>query len=210
MLCRLHSVYKIATAYTLWYYTEALKLLYSKVPIFHVQSWKNYTGQKKFTQAPPVVPVTNRRYAYMCICSCEVLKLSKARNGLEEWTRSWCASIGLSSLTAISRVVLFIKILEGSIPLFFSFLQDYSPPKSPNSIKYHWSKSIFLLHSWQERAHWCQEFDIFLVLIYASWICPVIFYASWPFRGSCGNFSHSSPMLQSLELSDHVKFNLKA
>ena len=136
MLCRLHSVYKIATAYTLWYYTEALKLLYSKVPTFHVQSWKNYTGQKKFTQAPPVVPVTNRRYAYKCICSCEVLKLSKARNGLEEWTRSRCASIGLSSLTAISRVVLFIKILEGSIPLSFSFLQDFSPPKSPNRIKY--------------------------------------------------------------------------
>ena len=30
---------------------------------FHVQSRKFYTWQKKFTQAPPVVPVTNMRYA---------------------------------------------------------------------------------------------------------------------------------------------------
>ena len=29
---------------------------------FHVQSRKFYTWQKKFTQAPPVVPVTNMRY----------------------------------------------------------------------------------------------------------------------------------------------------
>ena len=35
-------------------YTEGVKL-------FH--SGKFYTEQKKFTQAPPVVPVTNMRYA---------------------------------------------------------------------------------------------------------------------------------------------------
>ena len=41
---------------------EGLKLLYSKVPTFHIQSGKNYTGQKKFTQTPSVVSVTNMRY----------------------------------------------------------------------------------------------------------------------------------------------------
>ena len=39
-------------------YTEGVKL-------FH--SGKFYTGQKKFTQAPPVVPVTNMRYAHDAI-----------------------------------------------------------------------------------------------------------------------------------------------
>ena len=32
------------------------------MPIFRVKSVKIYTGQKKFTQAPPVAPVTNMRY----------------------------------------------------------------------------------------------------------------------------------------------------
>ena len=32
------------------------------MPIFRVKSVKIYTGQKKFTQAPPVAPVTNIRY----------------------------------------------------------------------------------------------------------------------------------------------------
>ena len=36
--------------------------LHSKLPIFCVKSVKIYTGQKKFTRAPPVVPVTNMRY----------------------------------------------------------------------------------------------------------------------------------------------------
>ena len=46
-----------------------------KTPIFCVKSVKNanfrvksvkiYTGQKKFTRAPPVAPVTNMRYAEM-------------------------------------------------------------------------------------------------------------------------------------------------
>ena len=48
--------------YTVWYYTEAVKLLQRKVLIFCVHSGKIYTGQKKFTRAPPVVPVTNMRY----------------------------------------------------------------------------------------------------------------------------------------------------
>ena len=64
MLCRWHTVYKIihCSAYTVWYYTEGVKLLYSKVAIFRVQSGKNYTGQKNFTQTPSVVSVTNIRY----------------------------------------------------------------------------------------------------------------------------------------------------
>ena len=33
------------------------------MPIFRVKSVKIYTGQKKFTRALPVAPVTNIRYA---------------------------------------------------------------------------------------------------------------------------------------------------
>ena len=36
--------------------------LHSKLPFFCVKSLKIYTGQKKFTQAPPVAPVQNMRY----------------------------------------------------------------------------------------------------------------------------------------------------
>ena len=36
--------------------------LHSKLPIFRVKSLKIYTGQKKFTRAPPVAPMTNIRY----------------------------------------------------------------------------------------------------------------------------------------------------
>ena len=36
--------------------------IHSKLPIFRVKSAKIYTGQKKFTGAPPVAPVTNMRY----------------------------------------------------------------------------------------------------------------------------------------------------
>ena len=49
--------------YTVWYYTVGVKLLHKKVSICCVHSGKIYTGQKKSTQAPPVVPVTNIRYA---------------------------------------------------------------------------------------------------------------------------------------------------
>ena len=43
---------------------STVKFLHRKVSIFCVHSGKIYTGQKKFTQAPPVVPVTNMRYDY--------------------------------------------------------------------------------------------------------------------------------------------------
>ena len=36
--------------------------LHSKLPIFCVKSVRIYTGQKKFTRAPPVAPMTNMRY----------------------------------------------------------------------------------------------------------------------------------------------------
>ena len=45
--------------------------LHSKLPIytvncqfFRVKSEKNYTGQKRFTRAAPVAPVTNMRYVF--------------------------------------------------------------------------------------------------------------------------------------------------
>ena len=37
-------------------------ILHSKLAIFRVKSLKIYTGQKKFTRALPLAPVTNMRY----------------------------------------------------------------------------------------------------------------------------------------------------
>ena len=51
-------------------------MLYSKRPIFRVQSGKNYTGQKFFTQTPSVASVTNMRYGYLLLLGfCVFLKL---------------------------------------------------------------------------------------------------------------------------------------
>ena len=44
-------------------YTEICTEKRQFLPIFRVKSVKIYTGQKKFTRAPPVAPVTNMRYA---------------------------------------------------------------------------------------------------------------------------------------------------
>ena len=44
-------------------YTVYCQFTHSKLPIFRVKSVKIYTGQKKFTRAPPVATVTNMRYA---------------------------------------------------------------------------------------------------------------------------------------------------
>ena len=38
--------------------------IHSKLPIFCVKSVRIYTGQKKFTRALPVAPVTNIRYGF--------------------------------------------------------------------------------------------------------------------------------------------------
>ena len=43
-------------------FTQKIANLHSKLPIFRVKSVKIYIGQKKFTRAPPVAPVTNIRY----------------------------------------------------------------------------------------------------------------------------------------------------
>ena len=43
-------------------FTQLIANLHSKLPIFRVKSVEIYTGQKKFTRAPPVAPVTNMRY----------------------------------------------------------------------------------------------------------------------------------------------------
>ena len=42
--------------------TLKMSLKKSNICIFFTQSGKNYTWQKFFTQAPPVVPLTNMRY----------------------------------------------------------------------------------------------------------------------------------------------------
>ena len=39
-----------------------------KYAVFCVQPGKFYTGQNFFTQAPPVVPVTNMRYGHTSDC----------------------------------------------------------------------------------------------------------------------------------------------
>ena len=68
MLCRLHTVYKIihcAALHTLCDITQRFSnyyTLYSKRPFFAFNLEKNYTRQKKFTQAPLVVLVTIMRY----------------------------------------------------------------------------------------------------------------------------------------------------
>ena len=41
---------------------STVKLLHRKVSIFCIHFGKIFTGQKKITRAPPVVPVTNMRY----------------------------------------------------------------------------------------------------------------------------------------------------
>ena len=53
-------------AYTEWYYTKGVNCqnFTQKGINFCVHSGKIYTGQTKFTQAPPVVPLTNMRYDY--------------------------------------------------------------------------------------------------------------------------------------------------
>ena len=57
MLCELHSVYEIIHrgSQIIIHYTV-------KGQFFAFNLEKNYTGQKKFTQAPLVVLVTNMRY----------------------------------------------------------------------------------------------------------------------------------------------------
>ena len=62
MLSRLHTVYKIIHCAALHTLCDITVYIYSKVAIFRVQSGKNYTGQKIFTQTPSVVSVTNIRY----------------------------------------------------------------------------------------------------------------------------------------------------
>ena len=51
------------TKYTVnYHFLRYYGKIQSKLPIFRVKSVKIYTGQKKFTRAPPVAPVTNMRY----------------------------------------------------------------------------------------------------------------------------------------------------
>ena len=71
MLCRLHTVYKIIHCvalhvYTVSYFTEDVKLLCSKVPIFRVQYGKNYTGQKKIYTGTTKILVMGNPYL-LCI-----------------------------------------------------------------------------------------------------------------------------------------------
>ena len=74
--------------YTPCHITQGVKLLYSNVSTFRVQFEKNYTGQKKFTQAPPVVPVTNVRYVMYFLhklifpCRQEIIREAEALGAL--------------------------------------------------------------------------------------------------------------------------------
>ena len=57
----MYKIIHCVALHTLCDITQMVSNYYTvKCQIF--QSGKNYTGQKKFTQAPPVVPVTNIRY----------------------------------------------------------------------------------------------------------------------------------------------------
>ena len=66
MLCRLHTVYKIihcVTLHTLSDITQWVSTYYTVNCQFFLFNLEIITpGRKKFTQAPPVVPVTNMRY----------------------------------------------------------------------------------------------------------------------------------------------------
>ena len=65
MLCELHSVYKIIHCIhcVILHRGSQIIIHYTvKGKFFAFNLEKNYTWQKKFTQAPPVVPVTNMRY----------------------------------------------------------------------------------------------------------------------------------------------------
>ena len=63
---------------------STVKFLHRKVSIFCVHSGKIYTGQKKFTQAPPVVPVTNMRYVRMNLPKEQVEAVKQERLRREE------------------------------------------------------------------------------------------------------------------------------
>ena len=59
---------------------------------FFTQSGKNYTGQKKFTQAPLVMLVTNMRYGS-----------DQTRNDLQEMVKGYSATIERRRRTKRSR-----------------------------------------------------------------------------------------------------------
>ena len=48
MLCKLHSAYNTLRVYTVWYYTEGFKSLYSRRPIFRVLSGKKLHRAENF------------------------------------------------------------------------------------------------------------------------------------------------------------------
>ena len=67
MLCELHSVYKIIHCIhcVILHRGSQIIIHYTvKGQFFTFNLEKNYTGQKKFTQAPLVVLVTNMRYVF--------------------------------------------------------------------------------------------------------------------------------------------------
>ena len=67
MLCKLHSVYKIIHCIHCVILHRGSQIIIHyivKGQFFAFNLEKNYTRQKKITQAPPVVPVTNMRYGH--------------------------------------------------------------------------------------------------------------------------------------------------
>ena len=84
-MCKLHSVYKIIHCIhcVILHRGSQIIIHYTvKGQFFAFNLEKNYTRQKKFTQAPPVVPVTNMRYARKIAMIC-VIHLSPPPQRIE-------------------------------------------------------------------------------------------------------------------------------
>ena len=84
MLCELHSVYKIIHCIhcVILHRRSQIIIHYTvKGQFFAFNLEKNYTRQKKFTQAPPVVPVTNMRYVTDKVANLGVDMSADKKNG---------------------------------------------------------------------------------------------------------------------------------
>ena len=67
-------------------FTQEIANLHSKWSIFRVKSVKIYTGQRKFTRAPPVAPVTNMRCGFKSDdIPTTMQELFEMGQGLEFW-----------------------------------------------------------------------------------------------------------------------------
>ena len=88
--------------------------LHSKLPIFCVTSEKIYTGQKKFTRALPVAPVTNMRYVLiilLLLILCLETEFEHQRTGSEYITFSnWKSNFQTGELRLILALNYLIMV----------------------------------------------------------------------------------------------------